>query len=330
VPGCPVNRFYRKTAIRVKRRRPRAEYIALVKAETRSFYVRVVQGVIEHVAQHLDEALALDALATRACLSPFHFHRVFRGMVGETPVELARRLRMERGAWQLANTPLSVTEIAFNAGFETHEAFTRAFRSCYGEPPSDFRRRGVRRTELAATCGVHFDQRGVVPPFVPRDSGGRTMDVEIKKMPEQRVAAVRHVGPYNQIGQAFGRLGEIAGPAGLFTNPNAAMIALYHDDPESTPADELRSDAGVAVASGVALPNELAEHRLPAGRYAKTVHVGSYEKLGDTWARFLGEWLPESGERLRDGPSYERYVNDPRTTPKERLITEIYVPIEGQ
>jgi len=156
------------------------------------------------------------------------------------------------------------------------------------------------------------------------------MDVEIKKMPEQRVAAVRHVGPYNQIGQAFGRLGEIAGPAGLFTNPNAAMIALYHDDPESTPADELRSDAGVAVASGVALPNELAEHRLPAGRYAKTVHVGSYETLGDTWARFLGEWLPESGERLRDGPSYERYVNDPRTTPKERLITEIYVPIEGQ
>ncbi len=298
-----------------------------MKAETRSFYVQVVQRVVEHVAQHLDEALALDSLAARACLSPFHFHRVFRGMVGETPVELARRLRIERAAWQLAHTPLSVTAIAFNAGFETHEAFTRAFRSCYGAPPSDFRRRGVRRIELAATCGVHFAECSVVPPFVPRDSGGRKMKVEITRMPEQRVAAVRHVGPYNQIGEAFGRLGAIAGPAGLFANPSAAMIALYHDDPEATPADQLRSDAGIAVTSDAKLPKELEEQRLPAGRYAKTVHVGEYEKLGDIWARFLGEWLPESGERLGSGPSYERYVNDPTKTPKDKLVTEIYVPI---
>lgn len=298
-----------------------------MKAETRSFYVQVVQRVVEHVAHHLDEALALDSLAARACLSPFHFHRVFRGMVGETPVELARRLRIERAAWQLAHTPLSVTAIAFNAGFETHEAFTRAFRECYGEPPSEFRRRGVHRVELAATCGVHFDEHGVVPPFVPRDSGGRNMKVEITQMPEQRVAAIRHIGPYNQIGEAFGRLGEIAGAAELFASPDAAMIALYHDDPESTPPDRLRSDAGVRITSHAALPTPLVEQRLPAGRYAKTVHVGGYDKLPDTWARFLGEWLPESGERLGSGPSYERYVNDPRQTPKDQLLTEIYVPI---
>ena len=298
-----------------------------MKAETRSFYVKVVQQMIEHVAQHLDEALALESLAARACLSPFHFHRVFRGMVGETPLELARRLRMERAAWQLARTDASVTEIAFNAGFETHEAFTRAFRSCYGDPPSEFRRRGVRRVELAAGCGVHFDEKPVVPLFIARDTGGRHMDVEIKQMPEQRVAAVRHIGPYNQIGEAFNRLGQVAGAAGLFANPAAAMIALYHDDPESTPADQLRSDAGVAVSRDAVLPAELAEQRLPAGRYAKTVHVGGYDKLGDTWARFLGEWLPESGERLGPGPSYERYVNDPRATPKDKLLTEIYVPI---
>jgi AraC family transcriptional regulator len=153
------------------------------------------------------------------------------------------------------------------------------------------------------------------------------MEVEITRMPEQRVAAIRHIGPYHEIGEAFGRLGEIAGPAGLFAGPDAAMIALYHDDPESTPADQLRSDAGVRVTSDAALPKDLVEQRLPAGRYAKTVHVGAYDKLGDTWARFLGEWLPESGERLGSGPSYEQYVNDPRQTPKEKLLTEIYVPI---
>jgi AraC family transcriptional regulator len=153
------------------------------------------------------------------------------------------------------------------------------------------------------------------------------MDVEIMEMPEQRVAAVRHLGPYNQIGEAFTRLGQVAAAAGLFASPAAAMVALYHDNPQSTPADQLRSDAGVAVARDAVLPTELAEQRLPAGRYARTVHVGAYDTLPDTWARFLGEWLPESGERLGPGPSYERYVNDPRQTPKDQLLTEIYVPI---
>jgi AraC family transcriptional regulator len=153
------------------------------------------------------------------------------------------------------------------------------------------------------------------------------MEVEIKHMPDLRVGSVRHVGPYNQIPHAFGRLGEIAGPAGLFRQPGAAMIAIYHDNPESVPQDQLRSDAGIVVPEDIALPKELAEHHIPAGRYARTVHVGPYEQLGDTWARFMGEWLPNSGHRVGDGASYELYRNDPRSTPKEELQTDLYVPL---
>ena len=106
-----------------------------MKPDTRSFYVRAVQATIEHIAQHLDDALELEALARVACLSPYHFHRVFRGMVGETPLELARRLRLERAAWRLKDKERAVTEIAFDAGYETHEAFTRAFRVAYSTSP---------------------------------------------------------------------------------------------------------------------------------------------------------------------------------------------------
>ncbi len=260
-----------------------------MKPETRSYYEQAVRRAIDGVVAHLDEALALDALAAGACLSPFHFHRVFRGMVGETALELARRLRLERAAWRLAHTDQKVTEIAFDAGYETHEAFTRAFRAAYSTPPSGFRRRRHRRIELAAACGVHYDPAGAAIDFIPRDSGGRTMNVDIKTLPELRVATVRHVGPYNQIPEAFGRLGKIGGPAGLFRQPGAAMIALYYDDPESTPQDQLRADAAVAVPDGVPLPEGLGEERIRAGRYATTVHVGPYERLGDTWARFMGE-----------------------------------------
>ena len=186
-----------------------------MKPDTRSFYARSVQAAIEHIAVHLDDALELEALARVACLSPFHFHRVFRGMVGETPLELTRRLRLERAAWRLRDKARAVTEIAFDAGYETHEAFTRAFRSSYSASPSGFRLRKYPRIEIAAPCGVHYSADGAVPQFVARDSGGLTMDVDIKDMPKLRVATVRHVGPYNQIPKAFEHLGAVAGPAGL-------------------------------------------------------------------------------------------------------------------
>jgi len=297
-----------------------------MKPDTRSFYGRAVQAAIEHIASHLDDALELQALGRIACLSPFHFHRVFRGMVGETPLELTRRLRLERAAWRLKDKQRAITEIAFDAGYETHEAFTRAFRSSYNTSPSGFRLRKYPRIEIAAACGVHFTADGVIPAFIPRDSGGLTMEVEIKEMPELRVGAVRHVGPYNQIPKAFERLGAVAGPAGLLRHAGS-MIAIYHDDPETTPQDQLRSEAALVVPEGINLPEGLVEEHIAGGRYARTLHVGPYEQLGDVWARFLGEWVPATGNRIGDGVSYEIYLNNPTQVPKQELRTELYVPL---
>ena len=316
----------------VKRGPPGAAYIPAMKLatkpETRSFYAGVVQRVIDRIAGDLDQALDLATLASSANLSPFHFHRVFRGMVGETPVELTRRLRIERAAWSLVHTERAVTQIAFDAGYETHEAFTRAFRACYGTSPSGFRRRGNQRFEIPALSGVHFLGTSGAQRFTPCDTGGRTMNVEIKDLPARRLATVRHTGPYNQVGDAFQRLNTLANEAGLFRYPGAAMLALYHDDPDATPPDQLRSDAGITVSDDVALPSGLAEQRMPAGRYACTVHHGPYDRLGDTWMRFMGEWLPASEHRIGAGASYEIYLNDPMSTPKEKLETEICIPIE--
>jgi len=153
------------------------------------------------------------------------------------------------------------------------------------------------------------------------------MDVQVTDRPALRVGALRHIGPYQEIGEAFRRLGGIAGGAGLFQQPGAAMLAIYYDDPDSTPPDRLRSDAAVAVPDGVALPAGLTEQRVPGGRYARTLHVGPYEQLGTAWGRFKREGLEARGHRRRDGASYEVYLNDPMQTPKEALQTELYIPI---
>jgi AraC family transcriptional regulator len=155
------------------------------------------------------------------------------------------------------------------------------------------------------------------------------MNLHITQMPEMRVAAVRHVGSYNQIGRAFEQLGALAGPAGLFTRSGAKMIAVYYDDPQSTPAAQLRSDAGIVVGNDTPVPKGLDERRVPAGTYAKAEHIGPYEELPDVWARLKRDGVPASGHHIHpDAASYEIYLNTPMDTPKDKLHTELYLQLK--
>ena len=155
------------------------------------------------------------------------------------------------------------------------------------------------------------------------------MDVRIEDLPEMRVAVVLHSGPYNTITSAFTKLAEIAGPAGLFGQPTTRMIAIYYDDPESKSVELLRSAAGLTVSSDTALPSQLTEVRLPAGRWACAIHQGSYGSLGTAWQRMLGEWLPSSGLRRGSGECFEQYLNTPAEVREEDLRTLLYVPIQA-
>ena len=287
----------------------------------------MIQRTIESIAARLDETPDYDGLAADARLSSFHFHRMFAGMVGETAVELARRLRLERAAWQLTHTTRPVIDIALDAGFESHEAFTRAFRQRYDTSPTGFRRRTYPRVELPARCGVHYSANGIVAAFIPVTSGGN-MQVELRTLPGLRLGTVRHVGPYNQIPTAFARLGQMLGPlAGELMQRGSAMMAMYHDDPETVPLDRLRSDAAVVIPDEMPIPAGLVEQHLAAGQYACTLYVGAYEQIGDAWARLLGEWLPGSGHQLGNGPSFERYLNNPSNAAPAELRTEICIPL---
>lgn len=105
----------------------------IMKTKTQQEYEERILRVLIHIQTHLDHALDLAELASLAHFSPYHFHRIFRGMVGEPVKEHIRRLRLERAAFHLKATNQPVTQVAFDAGYETHEAFTRAFRAMFDE-----------------------------------------------------------------------------------------------------------------------------------------------------------------------------------------------------
>lgn len=297
-----------------------------MRAPTEADYRKRILRVLIYVQRHLDEPLSVEELARVAGFSPFHFHRIFRGMVGEALYDHVRRLRLERAAMRLRGRR-SVIEVALEAGYDSHPGFTRAFRAAFGQSPSAFRRtRGVLPSRPAGQ--VSFAGAGGPVSFTARDTGGRRMEANIVTLPERRVAFVRHVGPYGSGGEAWQKLFAWAGPRGMFP-PRTPFFGLCWDDPEITPAERLRYDACCVVGDGAASEGEVGVQQVAGGEYARTVHRGPYEELGETYARLCGEWIPAQGREIRGAPSVEIYLNDPRSTPPAERLTEIYIPLEA-
>ncbi len=283
--------------------------------------------VLVYIQQHLDEALDLATLADVAHFSPFHFHRVFSGMVGEPVKQHVRRLRLERAAQRLKHTEEPVTRIAFDAGFEAHEAFTRAFRTMFGASPTEFRSAHQPVPMPPTATGVHYHVDGQVPEFHPAYEGGTPMEVTVENIDPIRVAFMRHVGPYNEVGETWQKLCGWAGPRGLL-GPQMKMLGLCHDDPDVTLPEKIRYDACLVVGDNVEPAGDVGVQEIAGGEYAKALHVGPYEKLGETYAALCGQWMPQSGRTPRSSPSFEVYLNNPQTTPPEQLRTEVYMPVE--
>ncbi len=132
-----------------------------------------LRDVVDAIIEALDEGLDGRALAARAMLSPFHFHRLVRAGIGEPPAAFRRRLLLERAAWRLGRGA-SVTDAALEAGYDAVEAFSRAFTRAHGVPPSRFADE-PREFRLAAPNEIHFHPPGGL--LLPGQSRTTTMDL---------------------------------------------------------------------------------------------------------------------------------------------------------
>lgn len=268
-------------------------------------WVERILLVADHIQAHLDEPLEPETLADIAGFSLHHFHRVFRGMTGESVMGFIRRLRLERAASRLKFGDEPVTSVAFDAGYGSHEAFTRAFRARFGMPPREYRDR-----ERSATAAAELG-------FEMRDEA------------ERACLALRHTGPYAECSQAWTRLYAAAGPTGVLAAMTGSL-GLVYDDPEVTDADHLRYDACLVVPADVARRHaggDLVARVVPAGRYAVARYRGPYDDIDDTYLALLGRWMPLRGLELARDPVVEVYVNSPIDTAPADLLTDVCVRI---
>jgi AraC family transcriptional regulator len=242
--------------------------------------------------------------------------------VGETLGEYVRRLRLERAARKLKQQPGEpIVQIALEAGFETHESFTRAFGHMFGVSPSAYR--DAHKPAPDSESGTHLDD---VSGYHPPDYS-ELPPVEVRQLAPMKVVFLRHVGPYSEVGATWGRLMTWAGMRGLL-GPGMKLIGLVYDDPDVTPPEKIRYDAAVTVSRPVQPEGEFGLMELAGGNYGVVTHRGPYERLGKTYQKIYGGWLPASGHQLRDAPAFEQYLNSPRDTRPEDLVTLIHVPVD--
>lgn len=271
-------------------------------------YGERMERVTAYVFDHLDDELDLGKLAEVACLSPYHWHRIYHAMRGETIAATVRRLRLHRATGWLANTDMTVEEIAAKSGFGGVESFTRIFKAAYGMPPAKYRREGSHRR------------------FDPETRETVMQHVEIRTLPPMQAAAIAHRGPYLEIGRAFEKLFGTLGARNLI-GPGQRMFGIYYDDPGAIAEAELRSRAAIVALKPMPVEPPLEPVAIPGGEYAMLRHKGPYADMRRSYQFLYGTWLPQSGREPADAPCLEEYLNTPRDTTPGELISDIYLPL---
>jgi AraC family transcriptional regulator len=285
-------------------------------------YTERFARVLAHLEAHSHEAASLDSLSDLAAFSRHHFHRQFSSYLGMSVYRYVQFMRMRRASWRLAfRNEMSVGEIALATGYESPEAFARAFRQYAGQSPSEFR---------AQPAWAEWHSR--FRPFIHlRQTSMNTLEshptVRIVSFPATRVGVLEHRGSPMRLGDSIRNFIEWR-KANALPPRTSATFNIAYNDPEETPPEEFRFSLCAATDKPIG-PNEagVTAMTIPGGRCALLRHIGSDDHLGRSILHLYATWLPGSGESPRDFPLFMQRVKFFPDVPDSEAITDIYLPL---
>lgn len=275
------------------------------------YYKQLVQ-LEGFIRSNLDQELSVEVLAKQMHLSPFHFHRIFKSLVGEPVHEYVTRTRLEVAAMRLKFTEDKVQDIAFAVGYQNPETFSRAFARVYNCTPRTFRKEQKQIIE-------HRLQNIIRQRLVEQ-----VVTTKIQRLDPIHVAFLSHKGAYQTVGASWEILVH-----GIAPDESGRMIGIPYSDPNMVEPHQVRYDACVEVKAEFSPPAPIQRKELPGGLYVESIHKGPFENIDDTYHLLYGLWLPNSQYELRNEPSLEIYLTDSRVTPPAEAMTAIYLPIKS-
>ena len=287
-----------------------------MKPTSQSEYTRRIERVIAALAQSLEQERELPSTATLASVanfSPFHFMRVYRALAGESLGATVQRLRLVRAAHLLGESAAPISEIAGRVGFETPQAFARAFRQHFGVAPSD-----ARSADLAiATVGVSP---------VPVDAAKGVIRVDVVALKPFRVVVMNTQGSYSTLDEVYRGLYEWMARRGVVESIEGIWGVPKHDR-RDTPEADYAFDCCLATSAEPFAGEGVTLGELGGGEYLRCLHQGSFDRLEESHDTLLRDLLSRPEWQLRDAPILQEYLNDPDVTPVDELRTHVYLPV---
>ncbi len=291
-----------------------------------------IRKVLNYIDQNLQDELSLEKLAEIGAYSAFHFHRIFRGIIGETLQEYITRKRLEKAAMVLSHQKQkSIEDIFSEVGFKSHSTFSKIFKKHFGVSPSVFRKNTPEKFSKILPINSNNGQKEVIfqqylyhlnqmKNFMETNA-----KIEVKEMPEMHLASVLSLGIQN-VGNAYHQLISWAISKNLFPRENVKMISVYHDSFKITAPDKVRIHACMLLDEPIKNDGEIFAETLPKGKYiVGSFFIGIHEFEKAWQGLFL--WMSENGYQYKKTHPYEIYHSNYQEHPEKKCKVDFCIPI---
>ncbi|MBK5721926.1 AraC family transcriptional regulator [Dysgonomonas sp. Marseille-P4677] len=284
-----------------------------MKKATQNEYEKAVNKAIDYINSHLFETPDIKQLSLIANISKYHFHRIFKSIIGENIGEYTNRIKLEYIAEHLQMTRYNLDEIASKTGYGTKYALSKAFKKHFGISPSAFRSQEKDPFNFFAR-----NERAII-----------NLAPDIREIEEKKVIYIRIISQYGAnepYRTAWKKLGKFAKENNLI-NPKTEFLGLSFDNPTITLPKNCRFYACFTIEEEVKPSGPFGIQSINGGLYAIFTLKGSYDGLLNMYYNIYMKWLPKSNYKLRKGGAFEKYLNNPDKVAEDEIITEIYLPI---
>ena len=279
-------------------------------------YQSKIFPVHEFVLKNLEKKITLNQLAFLSGFSNFHFHRIFKELNGEPISTHLKRLRLEKAAFELKVSEIPAKEISIQAGFDSYEAFSRAFKKSFRMNPTEFRKRFSKLNKS-------------IQNFSQGPKGIRLNEIHIRKIDPIQIAFLRKIGPYQELAgpdknsKEFKKIIQFA-ELNQMNWKNHQMIGVCQDDPEITEASKIRFDIGLTITKKCQLLPEMGIQTLKGGNYLVCRYRGAYIGLYDVYIFLLNEFCPKHKYSVSSDSLFEVYVYG-----FEKETADIFIPLRN-
>jgi len=297
--------------------------------QTNEKYEEAILSTLIHIQTHLESDLNLDMLAERVGFSAYHYHRIFREIIGEPVKEYIRRLRIERAAYRLKVSEETILHIALDAGFKTHESFTRAFARQFLITPNEFRKNFLRVS--------HERKKRAQPKYIADynvNAEPTSRQIRLEHIRQIIVAFVRHVGPYDKLLDTDSPMSPLWdelfewGNANKLINADSLLIGIPQDDPSITPPEKQRFDVCVQIPEFRNPSGHIGCQTISAGMFGVSRHYGSFDNLAEAYLHIYDSLVTTGKYNLRTQTPFEVYGYSQVKGDIRIHFTDVYLPVE--